>query len=470
MEQIKRFILFLRLTGAVARLAVSLGTTAIRHKLTTASKSSSFPPLGPGEEPKNVAIIGASFAGVWAARQLHGALPPGYRLVVIEPHSHFHFTWVFPRFCVLEGHEKKAFIPYYLKGVSDAHAEAAAAREPRGGDLESAEKKPNGQLRWIQGRATSLTKSSITVQLVGESEATEEVPYTHLLIATGAMSKEKSYRETGGLPSRMIENDRAAAARRMKEMQQRIKSSKRIVIVGGGAAGVELATDAATRHNITDEGSGKKIVVVHSRSAPMHRFGPRLQKAALDGLKKVGVEVVLEDRVVGDIEDGMVSLKSGKTVECDFLIDCAGQKPASSILSPLAPQCLTDSGHIKIRPTLQLDDDEFPNIYSCGDVADTKFPTPNGRSASVQAGIAAENIFSSVWGKEPTSKYVPSWVDGHIKLTLGLEDCVLHFGDENNTELLFPKKDGPTLMAEDAWRKMGAKPYEGIDDAEKPKL
>jgi NADH dehydrogenase FAD-containing subunit len=44
-------------------------------------------------------------------------LPSGYRVVVIEKHDHFQFTWALPRFSVVSGHERKAFIPYhgYLK-------------------------------------------------------------------------------------------------------------------------------------------------------------------------------------------------------------------------------------------------------------------------------------------------------------------------------------------------------------------
>lgn len=51
----------------------------------------------------------------------------------------------------------------------------------------------------------------------------------------------------------------------------------------------------------------------------MHRFGRILQVAAKEGLEKLGVEVVLEDRVVAEDAVGkVVTLQSGRTIPCDF--------------------------------------------------------------------------------------------------------------------------------------------------------
>ena len=53
----------------------------------------------------------------------------------------------------------------------------------------------------------------------------------------------------------------------------------------------------------------------------MHRFGPELQKAATAALKELGVEVITGDRMVKeDKERGVVVLRSGREVECDFLV------------------------------------------------------------------------------------------------------------------------------------------------------
>ena len=46
------------------------------------------------------------------ARWLADAVPTGYRVVLVEKNSHFHFLFAFPRYSVVPGYERGAFIPY----------------------------------------------------------------------------------------------------------------------------------------------------------------------------------------------------------------------------------------------------------------------------------------------------------------------------------------------------------------------
>lgn len=232
---------------------------------------------------RNIVIVGANFAGYQAARVISKNLPPNcpYRVVVVEPNSHFQFTWVLPRFCVAKGHEHKAFIPY-------------------GPGLEGA---PEGAVRWVQDWVAGLTKTHVLLRNTGE-----EIPYDYLIVATGSEVKE-------GLPSRANETGKLESMQRMQAMQKRIEEANRIVVVGGGAAGVEVATDAKSLY------PEKTVILVHSRSALMHRFGKGLQKAAYEGFEKLGGETILEDRVVSeDKEAGTVTLRSGRVIECDYFV------------------------------------------------------------------------------------------------------------------------------------------------------
>ena len=53
----------------------------------------------------------------------------------------------------------------------------------------------------------------------------------------------------------------------------------------------------------------------------MHRFGKQLQDEALEGMHKLGVEVILGDRVVKeDASEGIVELKSGRVLNCDTFV------------------------------------------------------------------------------------------------------------------------------------------------------
>lgn len=240
----------------------------------------------------NIIIVGAFFAGYNAARSIATTLPTNspYRVIVIEPHSHFYFTWVIPRFCVVDG-AHKAFIPYgpYLNGA------------------------PEGRVRWMQDRVAEVGRTTVRL-----ARGNEVIPYVFLVIATGSGAND-------GLPSRVGADEKREGLQQLEAIRARIRDSKNLVIFGGGAAGVELAADA--KHKYPE----KNVTLVHSCGAVMHRFGPELQAAASKALTSLGVELILGNKTTGnEIKNGAVRLTSGRTVECDFLVRVANSRMPST--------------------------------------------------------------------------------------------------------------------------------------------
>lgn len=251
--------------------------------------------LGPSQDRRDrtIVIVGASFAGYHVARLVAGQLPrqSRYRVVVVEPNSHFQFTWVLPRFCVVKGHEHKAFIPYgrYLSCASE-----------------------DAVVEWIQDRVTHVDKTHVSLQTGDDNNGKTMIPYDYLVVATGSSGLGGGGSDLG-LPSRVGDADKTAGMEKMREMQKRIEDAGTVVVVGGGAAGVEVATDAKDLY------PDKRVILVHSRAAVMHRFGRRLQEEALAAMGRLGVEAILEDRVVAE-KAGHVTLRSGKVLPCDYLV------------------------------------------------------------------------------------------------------------------------------------------------------
>ena len=142
-------ILVLKLIKAV----LSFGTNLLLSKIWSNLHRFSYKEVA---SPKNVVVIGASFAGCEAAKSLASSLPTGYRIVLVEKSSHFHFTWNFPRCSVVSGHEHKAFIPYdhLLDGA------------------------PSGCFTMIRDTVTSISK---TIVFLKDEQPLE---YEYLIIAT----------------------------------------------------------------------------------------------------------------------------------------------------------------------------------------------------------------------------------------------------------------------------------------------
>ncbi len=109
-------------------------------------------------------------------------------------------------------------------------------------------------------------------------------------------------------------------------------------------------------------------------------------------------------------------------------INCVGQTPASGLVAEAAPNAIGPSGHIRVKPTLEIDDDALPNVFVCGDVADTKVANPNSKSATRQAEVAAYNVAMAARGKEPVHTYQEAWVDRFINLTVGFVSIPIMVG------------------------------------------
>lgn len=50
---------------------------------------------------------------------------------------------------------------------------------------------------------------------------------------------------------------------------------------------------------------------------------------------------------------------------------CTGMTPQSSILQGLSPNSIQDDGFIRTRKTLQIGDEQLPNVFAVGDIANT---------------------------------------------------------------------------------------------------
>lgn len=255
------------------KVIISFGTDVLLSKIWSIVHRFTYKEAA---SPKNVVIIGGSFAGCEAAKSLVNSLPTGYRVILVEKSSHFQFTWNFPRFFVVSGHEHKAFIPY------DHLADGA----------------PRGSFRRIQDTVDSISKTAVSLK------SGPPLKYEYLIIATGS---------TAGPPSRLNVNDKADGIELLNASQQSIADADRLVVVGGGPAGVELAFDAKMTY------PSKEVALVHSRRTLLQNFDKKLHVAALEALENAGIRVILNQRVKTESKTE-VTLSSGEQVPCDLVV------------------------------------------------------------------------------------------------------------------------------------------------------
>ncbi|KAG8671962.1 hypothetical protein FPOAC1_005221 [Fusarium poae] len=380
---------------------------------------------------KNVIVVGGSFVGLAAMKELAALLPVTHRVLLIEPHSHFHHLFAFPRFAIVPDYEHKAFIPYT-------------------GFFSSLPNSANHAI--VNARVVSLQKNQITLDRPWQGST--EIPFDYAVIATGTRLQ---------APSNMQHDDKKTSVDYFKTYQQGIKNAKSIVIVGGGAVGVQMATDLGEVY------PEKKVTLVHSRDRLMQLYHPKMDAIIRDRLQELGVDVVTgaranipQDGFPTDGSEFELELKDGRTLSTNLVIPATGQTPNSQFLQDLQPtpghKILNPAnGFIKVSPTLQFADPAYSNLYACGDIADSGAHKA-ARPGAAQAHAVAQNISAAVQGGKPTNEIT---VDPPaIHLSLGLtKNMVFRNPPKGQTEpIIMWRDDGARDMKIDGvWERRGTR-------------
>ncbi|PBP24286.1 hypothetical protein BUE80_DR004847 [Diplocarpon rosae] len=381
---------------------------------------------------KNIVVVGGSYVGVNAAQQLATRFSGPFRVLLVEKNSHFQHLFAFPRFAVTsEVDTKKAFIPF-VPGTFAAC--------------------PPGSGHFVQATVIGVTKDSIKLdrKVDVDGQSLDSIPFAYLVLATGTKLTP---------PSTIPHSNKADGVRYLQNHVQRVLASSSIVIIGGGAVGVQMATD------IKELYPSKSVTLVHSRPNLMNKFHPKLHAIIAERSAELGIELKLGSRVKlpadGYPNDGRmfeVELEDGTKIPADFAIIATGQTPQSEIVKQLSPQSVGEDQFVKVKKTLQLFDERFPNVFALGDVADTGAHKA-ARPAARQATLVADNIAHLVAG-EPLEEY-EILEPPAIHLTLGITKNVVFKNPKpgSSEPSIIPRVDGTLDMNIDGvWERRGGGP------------
>lgn len=347
-----------------------------------------------GENPRKVVIVGGSYGGYSVAKRLANSLPSGYAVTLIEKHKHHNHTFVFPRYSVFDGNETSAFVPLENRDYSAIV--------------------PPGSMEVTFQECVDIGTDAETGQRHAILSNGQQVPFDYLVIATGARKF---------FPADLDNETAKEGVEKLKNVQSSIKNAKNIAIVGAGAVGVELATDIKYKY-----GDEKNVTLYNSRSRLLPRFHESVHEAAEPVCKELGVK--LHYNVRPKVSGNTVTLPDGTVEEFDLVFPCVGGSASSQpFQKALAESINPKSGGIIVKPTLQLEND--PKIFALGDVTDLDVPKM-ARACLLQSEVVTNNILSLIGGQDAAAKYVPTYVDGALHLTLGLNKSVLHLGADSS--------------------------------------
>ncbi|KAK4940576.1 vacuolar protein sorting/targeting protein PEP1 [Elasticomyces elasticus] len=291
-----------------------------------------------------IVVVGGSYVGVNTAQRLADAFAGRMPVVLIEKNSHFQHLFAFPRYAVTADVDThKAFIPY----------------------IGTFAKCTPGSGTTVQAKVLGLDKDTIHLdrEVSLDGQTVNKIPYAYLVVATGTKLSP---------PSSLPGTEKLDGYTYLRKHAQKVKRSSNIAVLGGGAVGVQMATD------IKELYPEKSVTLLHSRLNLMNHFDSRLSDIVVARCHELGIKLKLGSRVKIPVQgyptDGSpfeVNLEDGSSVSADFAIICTGQTPQSSLIQSVAPQSIDEKGFIKTLKSLQIDDQDHPNIFAVGDVAAT---------------------------------------------------------------------------------------------------
>ena len=355
--------------------------------------------------PRHILVVGAGFAGLYAAMGLKGAVAAGHRVTVINQESFFQY---------------QPFLPEVASGTIDPRAAVVPLRRVL------------KHCRIVIGEVTRVDHAAreAHVRTSGGDERT--IGYDIVVLAPGSRSRVlpvpglaehgigfKTVQEAIYLRNHVLAQLDVAAS---EEDVARRRAALTFVFVGGGYAGVEalgeledLARDAIENYPDLDA-SEMRWVLVDAAERILPELPEGLASYAQDLLRRRGITVKLATRLEA-AEGGVIRLSDGETFPAETLVWTAGVKP-----SPLARESglpVDDQGRLVVDRSLRVEGVE--DVWGAGDAAAVPDETTGGLSPpTAQHGLrqgkrVAANIQSALAG-DPLQPFIYANIGGVCSL------------------------------------------------------
>jgi NADH:ubiquinone reductase (H+-translocating) len=327
-----------------------------------------------------VVIVGAGFGGLYAARALRRA---PVQVTVVDRRNHHVFQPLL-------------------------YQVAMAALSP--GDIAS-------PIRWILRRQKNvevLLAEATGVDLQNRRLLLKDgvLDYDYLIVATGATHAYFGHDEWRKVAPGLKTLEDALEVRRrvllaFEHAERETDPARRaalltFVVIGGGPTGVEMAGALAeiSRQSLArdfrhfDPGSAR-ILLLEGGPSILSAFPESLRAAALEDLRRLGVEVRTNSVVTG-VSPGVVSIGTA-AIASETVLWAAGV--SASPLGAALGVPIDRAGRVQVQPDLTIPG--WPNVFVIGDLAslagDNGRPLPGVAQVAIQMGQhAVRNILRAL--------------------------------------------------------------------------
>jgi NADH:ubiquinone reductase (H+-translocating) len=258
----------------------------------------------------------------------------------------------------------------------------------------------------VLGTVTAIDAASRRVVVETQDRTGVPLSYDYLILATGQTHSYFGHNEyekyapgLKNLADAVAIRNKILTAFEMAEAEEDPTQHRDLltfVLVGAGPTGVEMASAIAVMIESTlkrdfrrVDPSSARIILVDAGQRPLGTFAPELSQAALNRLRKLGVEVMLGKAV--ELIDGEGVIVAGERIASKTVIWTAGVAP-SQVGKWLNVE--TDrAGRVKVSHDLSVAD--HPEVFVVGDTASLEQdgkPLPGVAQVAMQQGRYAGKL------------------------------------------------------------------------------
>lgn len=324
-----------------------------------------------------IVVLGAGYAGLKVAQELHRRSKGGVPVVLVDRHP-------------------VHVLRTELYEIGRLAGDPAAAR-PFAIPLDQLLKRPSITLR--TGTVSAIDLDARTVRIGDET-----LPAAGLAICLGSVP---AYYGVHGAPEHTFSVYRLTSAIRLGQALRARTTAKgdpaRVVVIGGGSTGTEIAAEIATVDwaRVAGAGSTPPTVTLVTGTLPFLAGlpGPLIAHArAL--LARAGVAMI-EGVNAARVEPHAVVLRDGRVLAFDVCVWAAGVQVPELVRD--LPAGHGHSGRVLVAPTLELP--EYPGVFAVGDVSELVDPTTGvivpatAQAAIAEAPVAAANLLARRAGR-----------------------------------------------------------------------
>ncbi|HEV2927489.1 MAG TPA: NAD(P)/FAD-dependent oxidoreductase, partial [Propionibacteriaceae bacterium] len=361
---------------------------------TSSPETASAPPAGRGGRHR-VVIIGSGFGGLWTAEALAKA-PVALTMISMTSHHLF-----------------QPLLYQVATGVLSEGEVAPATREVL-------KKQPNATV--LLGRVTDLDLSERTVTSVSPL-GTTVTPYDSLVVAAGAGQSYFGNDHFSEFAPGMKSIDDALELRgrifgsfELAELCTDPKEAEEwltFVVVGAGPTGVEMAGQIAELAHRTlrrdfrrIDTTKARVILLDAAPAVLGAFGEKLSTAATEQLRKIGVEVQLNVKVVGVDNNGVDVVDPDGTQRripsrCKVWAAGVSASPLGKQLADQSGAEIDRAGRVKVNDDLTLPG--HPEVFVVGDMIALK-NLPGVAQVAMQGGKHVAGQIKRRLNGEPTGQ------------------------------------------------------------------